>query len=85
MRTVLAERGSLVGASDHGTTKSLYAHDPDGLEFELCWLLPADQVTAEVVAQAQDALVRPLDLPAEIERYGVDTRGGIGVSIPVVP
>src|SRR5580765_6783258 len=28
---VLTERGALVGASDHGTTKALYAHDPDGL------------------------------------------------------
>ena len=28
---VLAERKALVGASDHGTTKSLYAKDPDGL------------------------------------------------------
>ena len=39
---VLAERGSLVGASDHVTTKALYAHDPDGIEFEVCWLVPAD-------------------------------------------
>ena len=38
---VLRERGSLVGASDHGTTKSLYAKDPDGLEFEIVWLIPA--------------------------------------------
>src|SRR3982074_1082737 len=29
---VLTERDSLVGASDHGSTKALYAHDPDGLE-----------------------------------------------------
>src|SRR5918994_7534205 len=36
---VLAERGALVGASDHGTTKALYVHDPDGLEFEVCWLV----------------------------------------------
>src|ERR1041384_3204153 len=27
----LAENGALVGASDHGTTKSLYGKDPDGL------------------------------------------------------
>ena len=26
----LSEAGALVGSSDHGTTKSLYAHDPDG-------------------------------------------------------
>jgi hypothetical protein len=27
--------------------------------------------------------MRPLDLPAEIARYGADTRGGVGVSLPV--
>ena len=27
--------GALVGATDHGTTKALYAKDPDGLEFEV--------------------------------------------------
>jgi len=27
--------------------------------------------------------VRPLDLPREIARFGADTRGGIGISIPV--
>ena len=35
---VLTERGALVGASDHVTTKSLYAQDPDGIEFEVCWI-----------------------------------------------
>jgi catechol-2,3-dioxygenase len=47
----LAELGALAGASDHGTTKALYAKDPDGLEFE-------------------------------VERYGAETRGGVGVSFP---
>jgi hypothetical protein len=27
--------------------------------------------------------IRPLDLDREIERYGAQTRGGVGVSIPV--
>jgi hypothetical protein len=31
---------------------------------------------------AGTARIRPLDLDAEIERYGADTRGGVGVSIP---
>src|SRR3954453_18239535 len=38
----LAEAGALVGTSDHSTTKSLYGHDPDGLEFEIAWIVPAD-------------------------------------------
>src|SRR3712207_6400634 len=39
LQGVLAERGALVGASDHGTTKSLYARDPDGIEFEVTWVI----------------------------------------------
>jgi catechol-2,3-dioxygenase len=33
LRRVLAEHGALVGESDHGVSKSLYARDPDGIEF----------------------------------------------------
>jgi catechol-2,3-dioxygenase len=78
---VLRERGALVGASNHGTTKSLYAKDPDGLEFEVVWIIPAHLLTADDVAAR--ATIGPLDLPAEIERFGRDELGGIGVSIPV--
>jgi len=80
MRERLTEVGALVGASDHVTTKSLYAHDPDGLEFEISWLLPADLITDEVRARGMGTFI--LDLDAEIARYGIDTRGGLGVSIP---
>jgi catechol-2,3-dioxygenase len=74
----LREAGSLVGASDHGTTKSLYAEDPDGLEFEVAWVLPADLIDEK----ALDARSRigPLDLDQEKRRYGAFTRGGIGIS-----
>lgn len=77
---VLRAAGALVGASDHGTTKALYAVDPDGIEFEVSWLVPADRLTDEVL-QAR-ATVAPLDLPAELARYGASTPGGLGVSIP---
>jgi catechol-2,3-dioxygenase len=80
VRDALLRAGALVGASDHSTTKALYAQDPDGLEFEVSWLLPADLITDDVRAQAM--AVRPLDLDREIERYGAQTRGGVGVSIP---
>lgn len=74
---VLADAGALVGASDHGTTKALYCHDPDGLEFEVSWLVPADLLTDDIVMSTQ-----PLDLDAAILRYGAETRGGLGVSWP---
>jgi catechol-2,3-dioxygenase len=77
---VMAERGNLVGMSDHGTTKSLYAQDPDGLELELCWILPADVLTPELVDAR--ASIKPLDIDREIATYGADRLGGVGVSIP---
>ncbi len=79
LATKLRDAGALVGASDHGTTKALYAHDPDGLEFEVCWLVPADRLPAEVTA-----MTAPLDLEAEKVRYGGSTRGGVGVSFPAL-
>jgi catechol-2,3-dioxygenase len=75
---VLAEAGALVGASDHGTTKSLYAKDPDGLEFEVVWIIPANLLDES----AKTATIRPLDLAKEKARYGAETRGGVGISIP---
>jgi len=76
----LAERGALAGASDHGTTKAVYGRDPDGLDFELCWLVPAALV--DEAARRAQAGVAPLDLAAEMARYGAATRGGVGVSTP---
>ena len=68
-----------MGASDHGTTKALYAKDPDGIEFEVSWLLPADLITDDVLA-ARSRIGR-LDLAREKARYGGSTRGGVGVSM----
>lgn len=76
--TKLTELGALIGATDHVTTKALYAKDPDGLEFEVSWLLPADLITSEVLADK--GRNRPLDLALEKERYGALTQGGVGVS-----
>lgn len=75
----LSEVGSLVGASDHGTTKSLYAHDPDGIEFEVAWVVPADLLTDDALSGR--TTIRPLDITREQQRYGGDTRGGIGISV----
>jgi hypothetical protein len=76
----LTVAGALVGASDHGTTKALYATDPDGLEFEVSWLVPADLIDERVLAAREQ--IGPLDLAGEIARFGAETRGGIGISVP---
>ncbi|GGY09787.1 VOC family protein [Streptomyces tanashiensis] len=74
MRTRLAGAGALTGASDHASTKALYARDPDGIEFEVCWLVPDHAVVGELTAMASPTL--PLDIEAEIEVYGAETPGG---------
>lgn len=75
----LTELGALVGASDHGTTKALYAQDPDGLEFEVSWLVPLNLLTEDALS-ARGA--QALDIAAEQARYGAETKGGVGVSVP---
>ncbi|HET9203955.1 MAG TPA: VOC family protein [Acidimicrobiia bacterium] len=75
IRDRLAAEGALTGATDHGTTKALYGRDPDGLEFEVSWLVPADLITEDTVMTS-----KRLDLDAEIERFGANTLSGIGVS-----
>lgn len=77
----LSAAGGLVGASDHGTTKSLYGKDPDGLEFEVVWLIPAHLLTDDDLAARSS--ISPLDLNREIERFGASTRGGLGISVPL--
>jgi catechol-2,3-dioxygenase len=42
-REALTESGALVGVNDHGTSLSLYAHDPSGNEFEVFWLVPREE------------------------------------------
>jgi len=60
-RERLISARSLVGQSDHGTSLSLYAKDPDGLEFELFWTVPDGTPIG----------TRPLNLDAELSRRGI--------------
>jgi catechol-2,3-dioxygenase len=60
-RRVLVDAGALVGSSDHGVSLSLYAKDPDGLEFEVFWTVPG----------GRPVRTRPLDLDGELARRGV--------------
>lgn len=85
IRDLLQDRGALVGASDHVTTKALYAKDPDGIEFEVSWLLPLDLIDDGIRDRLATHGIRPqpLDLAAEIQKYGAQTLGGLGVSIPL--
>ncbi len=64
-REVLLRAGALVGQSDHGPTKSLYAHDPDGNEFEVMWAVPRERL-GEVQGLPP---VAPLDLDAVVAQF----------------
>jgi catechol 2,3-dioxygenase-like lactoylglutathione lyase family enzyme len=74
----LAAANALGGTSDHGTTKSLYGRDPNGLEFEIVWLIPADLLD-DAALSARKRIDR-LDLEKEKARYGATTQSGVGVS-----
>ncbi|MFI5262082.1 MAG: VOC family protein [Candidatus Limnocylindrales bacterium] len=63
----LIAAGALGGASDHGVSKSLYGADPDGNEFEVMWRVPRE-AWGDLERRA---VIQPLDLPAEIARWGV--------------
>jgi catechol-2,3-dioxygenase len=66
MADALAKLGALTGTSDHGVSKSLYGHDPDGNEFEIMWAVPRDAWGE----YAERATVMPLDLQTELKRWG---------------
>ena len=63
-KETLLAAGAYRGESDHGVSKSLYGADPDGNEFEVMWAVPPE----EWGEYAAKAVVRPLDLDAEVTR-----------------
>ena len=75
---VLSVRGALTGTSDHGTTKSLYGADPDGIQFEVAWLVPFDMLDDD--ARRAASRIERLDIAREKQRYGATTRGGVAIS-----
>ena len=60
-RERLIEARALVGSSNHGVSLSLYAKDPDGLEFEIFWTVPGGTSIG----------TRELDLEGEMASRGV--------------
>jgi catechol-2,3-dioxygenase len=64
VRTALAEAGALTGESDHGSSLSLYAQDPDGIEFEVFWMVPREEW------ESRGFGTRRLDLQGELAARG---------------
>lgn len=67
LRVKLLDAGALVGESDHGVSKSLYAKDLDGIEFEIMWAVPREDWPKDIGTWR-------LDLDGALARWpGVDT------------
>jgi catechol-2,3-dioxygenase len=78
VRERLVARNALVGASDHRVSKSLYAKDPSGIEFEVMWRVPAEAWAEEM---ASGAMIQPLNLEDEIARWGDRVTGAAAGSV----
>jgi catechol-2,3-dioxygenase len=78
IRARLVARGALVGSSDHKVSKSLYAKDPSGIEFEVMWRVPAEAWARET---ADGDMIAPLDLDAELLRWGNQVTGAAAGSV----
>jgi catechol-2,3-dioxygenase len=72
IRNRLSAAGALVGASDHRVSKSLYAKDPDGIEFEVMWRVPVQDWESEL---SHGDMIAPLDLEDARARWGDQVTG----------
>ncbi len=79
IRARLLAAGALVGESDHRVSKSLYAKDPNGIEFEVMWRVPAEDWAAE---KSNGGMTLPLDWDAAITRWGRDQVTGAAAGSP---
>jgi len=66
-REKLSAAGALVGQSDHRVSKSLYAQDPNGIEFEVRWRVSAEDWDEEL---RKGSMIAPLDLDEAVARWG---------------
>ena len=78
-RAKLAAAGALVGESDHRVSKSLYAKDPNGIEFEVMWRVPAQDWPTET---DEGGGTLPLDWDATLARWDRDRVTGAAAGSP---
>ncbi|SCK26733.1 VOC family protein [Vogesella sp. LIG4] len=65
IRDQLAALGRLGLEEDHGAIRSVYGHDPDGLLFEVTWVVPA----SELQAADRQQQTRALDWARDLQRF----------------
>jgi catechol-2,3-dioxygenase len=83
VRARLLEAGALVGESDHRVSKSLYAKDPSGIEFEVLWRVPVDDWDAELAGGG--AMTIPLDWERTLARWDSAKATGAAAGSPTCP
>ncbi|HEX6447942.1 MAG TPA: VOC family protein [Trebonia sp.] len=79
-RAKLLAAGALVGESDHAVSKSLYAKDPSGIEFEVLWRVPAEDWDIEIAAAT--AMTSPLDWERTLARWDNEKPTGAAAGSP---
>jgi catechol-2,3-dioxygenase len=73
-RDKLVRAAALVGESDHGLTKSLYAKDPSGNELEVMWAVPVADREAELARATAPTM--PLDWERTLARWDPQLKTG---------
>ena len=79
-RQKLLDAGALVGESDHRVSKSLYAKDPSGIEFEVLWRVPVEDWAAEQALEGGYTV--PLDWDRTLSRWDTNMQTGAAANSP---
>jgi catechol-2,3-dioxygenase len=79
-RQRLLDLGALVGESDHRLSKSLYAKDPSGIEFEVLWRVPVEDWDAELAREG--GMTVPLDWDRTLTRWDPNQKTGAAADSP---
>ena len=79
-RQKLMDAGALVGESDHRMSKSLYAKDPSGIEFEVLWRVPVEDWEAELAREGGFTVA--LDWDRTLSRWDPNLKTGAAANSP---
>jgi catechol-2,3-dioxygenase len=79
-RQKLLDAGALVGESDHRVSKSLYAKDPSGIEFEVLWRVPVEDWEAEQALEGGYTV--PLNWDRTLSRWNPNQKTGAAANSP---
>jgi catechol-2,3-dioxygenase len=79
-RQKLLDAGALVGESDHRVSKSLYAKDPSGIEFEVLWRVPVEDWQAEQALEGGYTV--PLNWDRTLSRWDPHQKTGAAANSP---